>query len=175
MAEREVFVSADDTQTANFSVMLTGNGRHRITVADQSVQVRSAQVVRLGNGQIITWATGRGLGQLIVKGASRDGVVVLTSSDSKRRPLISVYVRAGSTATVRGVPDNSYYVYCATGSSWAPSLKRFLSSQERVRFRSKMRFTTTSTQYTSWTIGLKTVKTGGEPVETVSEADFPAM
>ncbi|MBF8190323.1 hypothetical protein ITP53_32350 [Nonomuraea sp. K274] len=87
---------------------------------------------------------------------------------------ISVYVRARSTANVRDVRDGTYRIYFTTGYRFSTSKGRFARSAVYQRFNDRLKFATTSRQYSIWTLTLNPVKGGNARTSSVNPKDFPA-
>ncbi|NUT09147.1 MAG: hypothetical protein HOQ38_01625, partial [Nonomuraea sp.] len=124
-----------------------------------------------GNGRIIYDRISGGRGVLKIKnGTSRDGVVTLVRGRTK---AISIYVRARSSARVSDVRDGTYRIYFTTGYRFSSSKGRFTRSATYQRFNDRMRFRTTSSQYTIWTLTLNPVRGGNARTSSVNPKDFP--
>jgi hypothetical protein len=126
---------------------------------------------RPGNGRIIYDRISGGRGVLKIKnGTSRDGVVTLVRGRTK---AISLYVRARSTARVNDVRDGTYRIYFTTGYRFSTSKGRFTRAATYQRFNDRLRFRTTASQYTVWTLTLNPVRGGNARTTQVDPKDFP--
>jgi hypothetical protein len=124
------------------------------------------------NGRILYDRISGGQGTLKVKnGTSRDAVVTLVRGKSK---AISVYVRARSTAKVNDVRDGTYRIFFTSGYRFSVSKGRFARGASYQRFDDRLRFTTTSSSATIWTLTLNPVKGGNARTSGVNPKDFPA-
>ncbi|MFI6512236.1 hypothetical protein ACIBCT_31930 [Streptosporangium sp. NPDC050855] len=156
------------------AVLLTGSVAAPATAASQeSVAVSSTEAAaRPGNGKILYNRISGGLGRLKIKnGNSRDAVVTLVRGRSK---AISVYVRARSTASVREVRDGTYTIFFTSGYRFSTSRGRFASAPSYQRFTQKLRFSTTATSSTVWTLTINPVRNGNARTTGVNPRDFPA-
>ncbi|ROT33292.1 hypothetical protein [Micromonospora sp. HM5-17] len=127
---------------------------------------------RLSNGKFLK-RTKSGLGQLkIENGGSSDSVINLVRSGSKS-PMVSVYVRAKGKFTVTGVRDGTYRIYMTGGKDWDGKAKAFSRDCSFQRFEDTFKFTTTSTQYTIWTITLTPTVGGNARTSDVDPSSFP--
>ncbi|MEU7749802.1 hypothetical protein [Nonomuraea sp. NPDC049158] len=141
------------------------------TVASVS-QVAGSAAARPRNGKILYDRVSGGQGTLKIKnGTSRDGVVTLVKGRTK---AISIYVRARSSASVRDVRDGTYRVYFTTGSRFRVSKGRFSQSPVYQRFNDRLRFTTTATSRSVWTLTLNPVRGGNARTTSINPKDFPA-
>ncbi|MCA2221983.1 hypothetical protein [Nonomuraea aurantiaca] len=132
----------------------------------------SAAAARPRNGKILYDRVSGGQGTLKIKnGTSRDGVVTLVKGRTK---AISIYVRARSSASVRDVRDGTYRVYFTTGSRFRTSKGRFSQSAVYQRFNDRLKFTTTATSRSVWTLTLNPIRGGNARTTSINPKDFPA-
>jgi len=98
-----------------------------------------------------------GLGQLAIdnKVGNQDGVVILRASDDKTY-VAWVYVRNGARYTLKGIRDGNYRLYFTIGTGWEAARWQFRieTSYERVTDPDPLSFSTTSSEYTTWTMTL---------------------
>ncbi|MBB2910880.1 hypothetical protein FHS43_002143 [Streptosporangium becharense] len=126
---------------------------------------------RPANGRILYAGISGGQGTLKIKnGTSKDAVVTLVRGRSK---AISVYVRARSRAVVDDVRDGTYRIYFTTGYRFSISRGRFTSGASYQRFDDRLRYTTTSSTSTIWTLTLNPVRGGNASTSGVNPNDFP--
>ncbi|GIG98486.1 hypothetical protein [Plantactinospora mayteni] len=127
---------------------------------------------RLGNGVYIKRVRS-GQGQLkIENGGSSDAVINLVLGNSKT-PTVSVYVRAKGKHTVSSIKDGTYRIYMTGGKDWDARAKAFSRNCNFQRFEDTFKFTTTSSQYTIWTITLTPVAGGNAQTSEVDPNAFP--
>ncbi|MEU6744040.1 hypothetical protein [Streptosporangium sandarakinum] len=170
------------------SVLLTGSAATAATTATAATAPASAApalpaasaaalaptgaTARPANGTLLYDRLSDGRGVLKIKnGTSRDGVVTLVRGKTK---ALSLYVRARSTARTDVVEDGTYRVYFTTGYRFSTSKGRFSRGASYQRFENRLRFTTTSTSATSWTLTLNPVRGGNAHARNISPKDFPA-
>ena len=130
---------------------------------------------RLSNGQLVTDQRRGGDGELEVQnGTDQDAVVSLSQAGST---ILSVYVTAGQTTTVAGIPDGAYDLFFNSGAGWDEQLRTFTRACEFSRFDDPTEFVTTDTaggiQYTIHTITLQPVIGGTADVSKVDPEAFP--
>ena len=130
---------------------------------------------RLGNGQLVTDQRDGGGGEFEVQnGTDQDAVVSLSQAGST---ILGVYITAGQTATVAGIPDGVYDLFFNSGAGWDEQLKTFTHACEFSRFDEPAEFVTTETadriQYTIQTITLQPVIGGNADVSKVDPEAFP--
>ncbi|MEV4377131.1 hypothetical protein [Streptosporangium sp. NPDC049644] len=156
------------------SALLTGSIAATPAAAStaETVTISAAAAARPGNGKILYSRYSRGQGTLKVKNGNRtDAVITLVRGRSK---ALSVYVRARSTATVRVVRDGTYTIFYTSGHRFSTSSGRFTRNPAYRRFDKRLRFVTTSTSSTIWTLTLTPTRGGNAPTRGVSPSDFPA-
>ncbi|MBG0813611.1 hypothetical protein [Planomonospora sp. ID82291] len=138
----------------------------------ESAGTATTAAARPRNGRILYDRISGGQGVLKVKnGTSRDAVVTLVRGKSK---AISVYVRARSTAKVNDVRDGTYRIFFTSGYRFSVSKGRFARGASYQKFDDRLRFTTTSSSATIWTLTLNPVKGGNARTSGVNPKDFPA-
>jgi hypothetical protein len=149
------------------------------TVTEALLLPTATQVVRSGarpgGGSIILdERPGSGKGVLkIENGTESDGVVILTHNDDQ--PVVAIYVRSTSTAQLNGVPDGVYYVYFTTGTGWDEVNKTFIETSTYQRFDDTLDFTSSSSQYSIWTLTLQPVTGGTASTSSIDPANFPRL
>jgi hypothetical protein len=85
----------------------------------------------------------------------------------------TVYVHAGNSFTVSGIRDGTYQIYLTTGVDWDPDAPGFSRNCGFTKFADPFEFTTSSNQYTEWTITLKASVGGNARTDEVPPGDFP--
>jgi hypothetical protein len=131
---------------------------------------------RPGNGALAGGRSG-GYGHLTVDNqGSADSVVKIVSGAELIR---AVYVQAGGSVTVTGIPNGTYDAFYTTGTDWDDVNRRFTRDCAFDKFDDPMDFTTTSTstsiEYSVWTLTLHTAAaTDAAPTSSVDPKDFPA-
>ncbi|HEY6296138.1 MAG TPA: hypothetical protein VIX15_10785 [Streptosporangiaceae bacterium] len=140
------------------------------SAATQAVATACA-TSRPHSGTILYSGITGGSGQLTIKNRpDQDGVVVLVRG---RHKAIGVYVRARARATVGNIQDGTYTIYFTSGSQYSACQGRFTSGATYWRFNNHLRFATTATTFTTWTVTLYTVNGGNAPTTQVGPSDFP--
>lgn len=88
-----------------------------------------------------------------------------------------LYVRAGSTATVKGVGDGNYQAYFTGGTDWDAADHRFTRSCDFEKFDTNVSFTTTThgneTDYVQDELTLTQVVNGNVQTSKVPAQQFP--
>lgn len=112
-----------------------------------------------------------GLGELhIENGTQSDTVLILSRDDAT---LIAAYVRAGETLTIDRIPDGTYVVFATSGQDWDGLM--FNTDRSNERFQDSLLFSTTTSQYSIWTLTLQPVIGGNAQSAPISASDLPAI
>jgi hypothetical protein len=115
--------------------------------------------------------SGEGYGELTVdNGTSTDGVVILALGE---QPVMVAYIRAGESFMMKSIPDGVYYIYFSTGSEW--NGEKFIHQPSYQRFEDRIKFTTTASTYSIWSITLHSVVGGNAAAEEVDIIEFPSL
>jgi len=75
---------------------------------------------------------------------------------------------------VTGVRDGTYRIFVASGVDWDGSLRAFTRTCDFRKFDDTLKFSTTSTQFTVWTITLQATGGGNTPTSDVDPDQFPS-
>jgi len=177
---KEATLAGGEHTTLTFSVRSPAAGRHTVVAGDIETELVVWRIERPANGKILVNKLGGGMGRFkITNGGDRDGVVILARTSAPRKSLLAVYVRAGKSATIRGIKDGTYVVYFTLGRRWDAYSRRFTADQEKRRFTDPIRFKTTrvsgGTRYTIWSISLEAVPGGNASTDPIGEDDFPGV
>jgi hypothetical protein len=105
-------------------------------------------------------------------GNTEDAAISMVPANTKTTSF-TVYVHGGSSFTVSGVRDGTYQIYLTTGVDWDAAAPGFSRNCAFSKFADPFEFTTTSRQYTEWTISLKVSSDGNARVDDVTPGDFP--
>jgi hypothetical protein len=123
-------------------------------------------------GAIVAGGVKHGLGQLtITNGGDTDATVGLVAGQGA--PLVTVYMGHGGTFTLHHVPDGTYTIYVTGGDDWDGGARLFSRDCDFEQFDQTMDFTTTSTEYTTYTITLTPVAGGNASETSVDPGSFP--
>jgi hypothetical protein len=116
---------------------------------------------------------GGGYGELeIENGTDSDAMAILTLPDEETT-ITAAYIRSNDSFTLRGVRDGTYHLFFASGSGW--NGEQFTEDVSHQRFDDPFDFSTTSTQYTIWSITLQPVVGGTGTTGSVDPGDFPGV
>jgi hypothetical protein len=87
--------------------------------------------------------------------------------------MVTVYVQANAAYTLKNIHDGTYNVYYTAGTDWDPNRKLFTKSCEYQQFDNTLQFTTTSTQYTIWSLTMTPVVGGNAQSSDVDPGSYP--
>lgn len=155
------------------SALLTGAAAAPAAASTAQPQAEvEAAAARPANGKVLYAGLIGGRGKLKVKnGLSSDAVFTLVRGKKK---AVTFYVRAKSSATFSGVVDGTYRVFYTTGAGFNAAKKRFSRNADYRRFDDSLRFRTTATTSSIWTVSIKRVVGGNARSTGISPGDFPA-
>lgn len=181
VATRDATIAGGEELALQFAFDAPRAGRHVVAAGPLEQELVVWKITRPSNGTVFVNKVKGGDGHLIIKNGDRDldTVVVLASSSSPTKSRLAVYVRAGRSATIKGIKDGRYIAYFTFGERWDSQSKAFTASQELRRFDETVRFRTTRTstaiRYSIITLSLH--KSGGSsvPTEAVGDEDFPSV
>ncbi|AGZ44553.1 hypothetical protein [Actinoplanes friuliensis] len=128
---------------------------------------------RLKNGAFLKRASG-GPGHLKIKNGADDTTISLVPTKGKKpKPVLTVYVRGGSSFTAKGIKDGTYRIFTASGEDWNAGKKGFTRDCSFSKFDDTFKFTTTSFSSSIWTITLTPVIGGNASTSDVDPNAFP--
>jgi hypothetical protein len=128
---------------------------------------------RPANGAFIKKAAKHGSGKLKIKNGGGDTTISLVPVKGARKPVFTVYVRAGSSYTVSRVSSGNYAVYYASGTGWNPVRKGFTSRCGFNRFDDAFRFSEYP-MITTWEITMTAVAGGNASTSDVAPGAYPS-
>ncbi len=149
----------------------TPEATEEVTEPSPTIQFRS-----LSTGTFLVKKISGGYGELTIEnGRGLDAVGVLASSREPKIPLLAVYIQSEDSFTIKGIEDDMYTLYFTLGEDWDSDLEKFTRKTTYARFEEELKFETTRTMYTTFTVTLHPVVGGTAETEPVSEADFPEL
>jgi hypothetical protein len=170
---RDVTLAGSQSIEQLFTVTLTHPGRQVLSVNGVEAELEVYQIERPDDGAVLLNALGGGPNLLTVANQRDEDVyVVLTAAGEEQPPLLGVYVHAGSTQTVSGIPGGTYSAFFAHGKRWCTYYQRFTKNPDYGRFDEDASFESTSTSYTEITLTFGATE-GWSPTSSVDPTDFP--
>ena len=147
-------------------IVLTG-----LVAGPAEAGVATASAARPANGKILFTKDRSGLGVLKIKnGNTKDAIVTLVRGKAK---VVSLYIRAKNSASISAIDDGTYRVYYTAGYRYSGGKHRFTKSAIYRIFDTRLRYVTTSTTFTRYTLTLYVVKGGNAKVSPVDPRKFP--
>jgi len=170
---KTVNVPGNSSQKISFSFSRSSAGRYTVASGGVSKTFTVMQIERPRNGAIISRRMSSGKGRFTIQnGRSQDALVVMTGSGSTA-PLLAVYIHANSSTTISDIADRSYDIYFTHGDDWDKGSNQFTRNASHMKSRDSLRFQTTSTQLTTWSITVHAVAGGTMAIDRVSPGSFP--
>jgi hypothetical protein len=129
---------------------------------------------RRGSTGYLKRISNRGLGQLKIKNSGTTDTLVSLVPRSGGKAIGTVYVRGKGNFTMTGVRDGTYRIFVASGVDWDAKLRTFTRTCDFRKFDDTMKFSTSSTQFTIWTITLQATSGGNTQTSDVDPDQFPS-
>jgi len=128
--------------------------------------------VSLSNGailkKIITYAQGEGELQ-IKNGTGLDAVAKLIRDGTS---ILTVYIKANSTYTIRNISDGIYWLAFGQGLDWDSTTQKFRRNTQHSVFEDIFDFITTYDEYTIFEVTLNPVIGGTAETNDIPESQF---
>jgi hypothetical protein len=122
--------------------------------ADPKVKKRRAD-----NGEIIDRNGSRGYNVLQITNDTDGDVVIAAVTKNPKKPMASIYVRAGKTTTLEGLAAKKYTVYYKSGTDWDDDKMTFTRNCAFSKFRQSF------TPESNWRIELQPRIGGNAPTD----------
>lgn len=156
---RPTEVEAGGSATIAFTVSQSSRGPCRLRLGNARTTVMVVRPVRPPNGKVLRRRISGGRAHLTIKNSNEiDALFILARTRSPRTPVLAVYVRRSSSATVRRVPDGRYVAWDCVGRDWNAYTRGFLATEEYSRWRDPLVFATTRSRghvrWRNWTLTL---------------------
>ena len=173
---RTVELAGESTSEESFAITIAGPGEHEVRVDDTVATLEVNQLARPSNGTVLVNSIGRGSNELRIHNNGDDDLLVVLAAPGADQPaLLSVYVHAQSSHTVKGIRDGVYSTYYAFGADWCTYHKAFTRDASFGRFEDDASYTSSRSYYTYYTLEMGTTSGTGVPTVSVPEGSFPAM
>jgi len=134
----------------------------------------------LANGAVLSQPSGAGEGTLTIdNGTSQDAVVKLVD-ETAQRLIVAFYIRAGSKASIKTIPDGLFRVIYGSGTDWDSAARTFTRDKSFAVFDRELNFDTTQKmigedvyeQHSGFDVTLHAVINGNAATSNVSESEF---
>jgi hypothetical protein len=129
---------------------------------------------RRGGTGYLKRISNRGLGELKINNSGTTDALVSLLPRSGSKAVGTVYVRGKGHFTMTGVRDGTYRIFITSGVDWDGSLRSFTRTCDFRKFDDTLKFSTTSTQFTVWTITLQATGRGNTQTSDVDPDQFPS-
>ena len=171
---RGVTVGGGQSVDELFTFVPDHPGIHVVGVTGQTVELDVYQLERPDNGTVLVNELRGGSNRLTIDNQrAEDLLVVLADPADPSRRLLSVYVHAGSTSTVRGMRSGTYATFYSQGSAWCTFYERFTTDSSYGRFEEDNVLSETGSTYTIVTLTFGATDGGWSPTSSVDPDDFP--
>jgi hypothetical protein len=116
----------------------------------------------------------RGDGELQIKnGTNLDAVAkLINGGTSGGKSILTVYIKANSTYTMRDISDGIYWLVFAQGSDWDSTSQKFKRNTQYSAFEDTFDFITTYSEYTIFEVTLNPVVGGTAETNDVPASQF---
>lgn len=173
-AKWEASDSTSNTATVKFTYTFEKQGYYKINIGNVKLNfICSTNDTPPENGAFLKKKVSGGSGQLKIENKYSFPVIVTLCKDTATtKALNRVYMKAKSTTTMSGIKDGSYIVYVKGGKGYSKMAKDILEPQAAYKSNSPMKFTTTSTTYSIWTLTLN-VKGGNTNINAIDDNSIP--
>ena len=156
---RPTEIGAGESATLAFTVSQSSRGPCRLQLGNARRTVMVVRPVRPANGRVLHRRIRGGRAHLTIKNSNGiDAMFILTRTSSPRTPVLAVYVRKRSSATVGGCPMADTSPGTASGRDWNAYTRGFLTTEEYSRWRDPLVFSTARSsgrvRWRNWTLTL---------------------
>jgi hypothetical protein len=156
---RPVEVAAGESMTLAFAVSQRKRGPCRLQLGSARRTVMVVRPVRPPNGRVLHRRIRGGRAHLTIRNSNgMDAMFILTRTSSPRTPVLAIYLRKRSSATVDRVPDGRYVAWDCMGRDWNAYTRGFLTTKEPSRWRDPLVFATKRSRghvrWRNWTLAL---------------------
>jgi len=130
--------------------------------------------VSLPNGTILFRNAGYldGLGKLTIEnGTGLDAIAKLVNTKTNKS-IFTVYMKANSTYVIRNISDGDYKLFFNLGNNWGADIKAFVVNSSYEVFEEPFVFTTSNTQYITFSVTLNPVSGGTAQTNDVNATEF---
>jgi hypothetical protein len=159
-----------------FGIAVATPGPHEVRVGDAVATLRVNQLARPGNGAVLVNSIGGGANELrIFNNDPDDLLVVLTAPGPGQPALLSVYVHANSSYTVKRLADGVYSTYYAFGADWCGYHSEFTRNASYGQFEQDSAYESGRTFYTYYTLEMGGTGGGWAPTASLPVDSFPGM
>ena len=175
---RPTEIGAGESATLAFTVSQSTQGPCRLQLGNARRTVMVVRPMRPSNGRVLHRRIRGGRAHLTIRNSNAiDAMFILTRTSSPRTPVLAVYVRMRSSATVGRVPDGRYIAWDCAGRDWNAYTRGFLATEEQSRWRDPLVFSTTrSAGHVRWRNWTLTLGSGpSKQAATTSSRRFPSL
>ena len=172
----EVTLAGGATETVTFSLSKDLPGNYNIQFGGQEAILEVIEPERLPTGIILADESFNGIHNLKTHNeTSSDMVVILSSVEEPKVPLLALYVQSGDSHSFRGITGGTYILYFAFGECWDNDSKKFLCTASYGRFEDEFLYEPWANVSKIWTFTFGVEVTETSTTWTVGEDEFPGL
>lgn len=172
----DITLAGGATGSVSFMISKDLPGSYDIEIGGQEGILRVIQPVRLSTGTFLVEKLHGGLGELTIEnGLDLDAVLILSSTEEPKDPLMAVYIQSKDSYEIKGIENGTYILYYSLGEDWDSYSKEFTRNRTYKRFEDELHFTTTGSTYTTYEASLHPITGGTARTEPVGEDEFPDL
>ncbi len=143
-------------------------GDYYVSLNAPCEQIPEAAYQPINGTRLIDYRTYAGAGILkLTNPLVSDAVIILTNMS--RYPVLAIYIRAGETYTIEGIPESTYEVYLAVGNGWLGDEMVFEEDLGKYSVLDLYNVTTANSEYS---LMISTESGEAAPVES---DEFPSL
>ena len=167
VAKQKAIWDSGPTANMTFKHTFTKQGYYTIQIGDTKIAfICSTKDKAPANGTLLKSTSG-GSGVLEIKNNYSYDVIVTLAKKGSKNADARLYIQSKKSATVYGIKDGTYVLYVKGGSGYSNMAKDILETKTSYKSTTDMKFKTTGSSYTIWTITLNIVggNMGSDPVD----------
>ena len=164
----------NNSAVMTFEHVFDKQGFYKIVIGTVSINfICSTNDKPPANNKMLLHKLSGGRGVLKIENKYNHPVIVtLCREDSPDKALNKVYIRAKSSASIRGIKDGAYIIYMKGGIGYSKMARDILEPTVAYKSVKAMKFTTTSTTYSIWTVKIG-VKGGNMGIVPIDDNNIP--
>jgi hypothetical protein len=172
----DVTLAGGAIQPVAFSLSKDSPGSYNIEIGGQEAILDVVQPVRLPTGIILEDESLNSYQCLKINNETAvDLVVVLSSGQEPKTPLLALYVRSGDSYTFWKVVGGTYILYFTFGEDWDNNSKKFLSGAIYNRLPDELIYEQWATVRRTWWVNFTTEVLAISTISSLDEDEFPAL
>jgi hypothetical protein len=152
-----------------YEYTFTKQGYYKVEIGNTKINfICSTNDKPPASGKVLKKKVSGGMGRLNIENKYDFPVIVtLCKSSASSKALNRIYIDKKKSATMSGIKDGSYILYIKGGTGYSKMAKDILDTSTAYKSSSPIKFATTSSTYSIWSIklGVKGKSAGISPVD----------